>query len=363
MATNAIVSYDATRQRPRRADARARAGRRRRTADARLRPPHHAVGAHRARSSRSTRRRRCSSAAPIGSATPTSQRRVVVSGSTGEGLKWLAEQEDADIVVFGSDYRTAAGHVAPQRSAQTAARGRPDRGRDRAGQLSRGAATADHARRRARRSRRRRRDRDRTRAGGLGRRDASPATSATSTCCRRLALRGARGPRDDQLAGAERDRELAPRRCWSSRAACRSSSARSPASDCTCRRRPAEEVRARASRLSWPRVRTLLISDLHLGGRLGHVVLTRPEPQQRLLRCARRRRPAGAARRHGRAARGPTPAGDGDRRAGPARARRAARARPRGDPRPGQPRHPADPGLDPQRGSRAGARHDGSRTT
>jgi nucleotide-binding universal stress UspA family protein len=45
--------------------------------------------------------------------------RVVVSGSTGEGLKWLADEEEADIVVFGSDYRTAAGHVAPQHSTQT----------------------------------------------------------------------------------------------------------------------------------------------------------------------------------------------------------------------------------------------------
>lgn len=47
------------------------------------------------------------------------QQRVIVSASTGEGLKWLAEQEHADIVVFGSDYRTAAGHVAPQHSTQT----------------------------------------------------------------------------------------------------------------------------------------------------------------------------------------------------------------------------------------------------
>ncbi len=45
--------------------------------------------------------------------------RVVVSASTGEGLKWLAEEEQADILVFGSDYRTAAGHVAPQHSTQT----------------------------------------------------------------------------------------------------------------------------------------------------------------------------------------------------------------------------------------------------
>jgi nucleotide-binding universal stress UspA family protein len=46
------------------------------------------------------------------------ERRVVVSGSTGEGLRWLADQEGAGIIVFGSDYRTAAGHVAPQHSAQ-----------------------------------------------------------------------------------------------------------------------------------------------------------------------------------------------------------------------------------------------------
>jgi nucleotide-binding universal stress UspA family protein len=52
-------------------------------------------------------------------------RRVVVSGSTGEGLKWLAEQENADIVVFGSDYRTAAGHVAPQHSAHILLDGGP----------------------------------------------------------------------------------------------------------------------------------------------------------------------------------------------------------------------------------------------
>jgi nucleotide-binding universal stress UspA family protein len=45
--------------------------------------------------------------------------RVVISPSTPEGLRWLAEHEDADIVVFGSDYRTPPGHVAPQHSAQS----------------------------------------------------------------------------------------------------------------------------------------------------------------------------------------------------------------------------------------------------
>jgi hypothetical protein len=45
-------------------------------------------------------------------------RRVVLSASTGEGLAWLAADENAAIVVFGSDYRTAAGHVDPGTSAR-----------------------------------------------------------------------------------------------------------------------------------------------------------------------------------------------------------------------------------------------------
>ena len=53
------------------------------------------------------------------------ERRVVLSGSTAEGLGWLAEQEEAELIVFGSDYRTAAGHVAPQKSAQALLEGGP----------------------------------------------------------------------------------------------------------------------------------------------------------------------------------------------------------------------------------------------
>jgi nucleotide-binding universal stress UspA family protein len=44
--------------------------------------------------------------------------RVIVSPSTAEGLRRLAELEDADIIVFGSDYRTPPGRVAPQHSTQ-----------------------------------------------------------------------------------------------------------------------------------------------------------------------------------------------------------------------------------------------------
>ena len=53
------------------------------------------------------------------------ERKVVVSPSTGEGLSWLAQQDQADVVVFGSDYRTPPGHVAPGRSAQTLLEGGP----------------------------------------------------------------------------------------------------------------------------------------------------------------------------------------------------------------------------------------------
>jgi len=53
------------------------------------------------------------------------KRRVVMSGSTADGLSWLAEQEEAEIIVFGSDYRTAAGHVSPQHSTQALLDGGP----------------------------------------------------------------------------------------------------------------------------------------------------------------------------------------------------------------------------------------------
>jgi nucleotide-binding universal stress UspA family protein len=49
---------------------------------------------------------------------PHVDRRVVVSASTAEGLRWLAEREAAELIVFGSEYRTPAGHVTPCHSAQ-----------------------------------------------------------------------------------------------------------------------------------------------------------------------------------------------------------------------------------------------------
>jgi nucleotide-binding universal stress UspA family protein len=56
---------------------------------------------------------------------PQSARHVVVHASTGEGLRELAVREGADAIVFGSDYRTAAGTVRPGTSAQRLLHGGP----------------------------------------------------------------------------------------------------------------------------------------------------------------------------------------------------------------------------------------------
>lgn len=49
----------------------------------------------------------------------SAQTRVVVHASTASGLKELAEREGAELVVFGSAYRTPAGRVAPQKTAES----------------------------------------------------------------------------------------------------------------------------------------------------------------------------------------------------------------------------------------------------
>ena len=43
-------------------------------------------------------------------------RHVILSASTADGLWALAEQEQADLIVFGSDWHTAPGHVQPGQS-------------------------------------------------------------------------------------------------------------------------------------------------------------------------------------------------------------------------------------------------------
>jgi nucleotide-binding universal stress UspA family protein len=49
---------------------------------------------------------------------PEMARHVVLHASTSAGLAELASRENADIVVFGSDYRTPAGAVAPGQTAE-----------------------------------------------------------------------------------------------------------------------------------------------------------------------------------------------------------------------------------------------------
>lgn len=55
----------------------------------------------------------------------SAETRVVVHASTSEGLRELAGAEAAQLLVFGSDYRTPAGRVAPQRSTQRLLDGGP----------------------------------------------------------------------------------------------------------------------------------------------------------------------------------------------------------------------------------------------
>jgi len=50
---------------------------------------------------------------------------VVLSGSTAEGLRNLALDTQADLIVFGSEYRTARSHVDPQASARRLIDGGP----------------------------------------------------------------------------------------------------------------------------------------------------------------------------------------------------------------------------------------------
>jgi nucleotide-binding universal stress UspA family protein len=56
---------------------------------------------------------------------PAVRRHVVLSASTPVGLRDLALAEHADVIVFGSEYRTARGHVDPQASARRLLDGGP----------------------------------------------------------------------------------------------------------------------------------------------------------------------------------------------------------------------------------------------
>jgi nucleotide-binding universal stress UspA family protein len=56
---------------------------------------------------------------------PATPRHVVLSGSTPEGLRALAVETGAAMIVFGSEYRTTPGHVDPQASARRLLDGGP----------------------------------------------------------------------------------------------------------------------------------------------------------------------------------------------------------------------------------------------
>lgn len=49
---------------------------------------------------------------------PDAPQHVVLSGSTARGLRDLALEQGAEVVVFGSEYRTARGHLDPQPTAR-----------------------------------------------------------------------------------------------------------------------------------------------------------------------------------------------------------------------------------------------------
>ena len=56
---------------------------------------------------------------------PEIPQHVIINASTPDGLAELAAIEHADVVIFGSEYRTAANHVQPQASAQRMLEGGP----------------------------------------------------------------------------------------------------------------------------------------------------------------------------------------------------------------------------------------------
>ncbi len=208
-------------------------------------------------------------------------RRVIVSASTGEGLKRLAAEDDVDIVVFGSDYRTAPGHVAPQHSTQALLEG---------GTAAVAIAPANY---------RAQRDAEIRRIGVLAgpgdeaalhtahaladalRRRADHRPARCRSARRRLARGGPRGPRDGERPESERDRER--HRAGARAGPRRGARVRLPAGDLLSRSRAAGSLREGPRGYGGERLRTLVVSDFHLGNRLRRDVLRHPEPLRRLL--------------------------------------------------------------------------------
>ena len=125
MATKIIVSYDGTdNDHDALALGRLLAGARR-DARARLRPPR-PRGRERARAARrEATPRRCSPAAPRRSVSPISRATSSSAPRRPKGCAASLSREQADVIVFGSEYRTARGHVDPQASARRLLDGGP----------------------------------------------------------------------------------------------------------------------------------------------------------------------------------------------------------------------------------------------
>ncbi|HUZ84162.1 MAG TPA: universal stress protein [Gaiellales bacterium] len=124
MATNIIVSYDGTaNDRDALELGRLLAGVGGSLALAYVRHSHEAEGGREELAALEAEALLASGADALGQ--PEIPQHVVFSASTPVGLRELAVAEGADLIVFGSEYRTAPGHVDPQPSAQRLLDGGP----------------------------------------------------------------------------------------------------------------------------------------------------------------------------------------------------------------------------------------------
>ena len=220
----------------------------------------------------------------------------------------------ADIVVFGSDYRTPPATSLPSARPRLLLDGGPAAVAIAPANFRAQREARDPAHRRALRRRRRLRAEHGHR---LGRPPRGELTTAEPPCD--LLVVGSRPeapgrPRDDHRASAERDRERHASLCswwpaaspWASKS--RTSPLSLPRSPVALARSGANPPLAGATQragpwISWLRVRTLVVSDFHLGAGRRHAVLEWARAARAAARRARGDRPPRAARGHPRAAR------------------------------------------------------------
>ena len=158
-------------------------------------------------------------AASVGA--PEMARHVIVNPGTSVGLTELAEREDADVIVFGSEYRTAPGTRQARASRPTnccsAVRRRSPSRRPACAQP--GLGRHQHRRRHRRGRRRRPRRPPRASPRALGASVAELRVGPGRPARRRLAPRGAGGQSRRSAPPATTRSRRRPTRCWSCRAA------------------------------------------------------------------------------------------------------------------------------------------------